>query len=212
MKLTLIIVTLTVLTAIVAILYLQFPAAEKAFQKDADVFRLRHLEYYGSLIEEYRDKTGKVPLQGNADVPIYVHIANDEQVAFTKNGPPQPHKVVSAAAFIATLEAGLGRPIDEFYDPQFRPYKKPNFYIYMVTGNTYFFAVHVSQPFQFAKRIGDAYHKIEISNSANAQNGACDPKLLFDSQEFKFARDQQVDKDRLFAEREKAYLHFTKQP
>ncbi len=36
----------------------------EAFQTDADVYRLQHLQYYVALIEEYRAKSGRVPLEG----------------------------------------------------------------------------------------------------------------------------------------------------
>ena len=212
MRRKLIIATISLLAVLFVVLYLKLPGAEEAFQKDADIVRLRHLENYGKLIEEFRAKTGKLPLQGVADVPTYVHIANDEQIEFAKNGPPQPHKLVPVADLVAELEAGLGRPIDEYYDPQFRPYKKPNFYIYMVNGDAYFFAVHVQQSFPFARRIGDAYYKIEISNFANDANGACDPALLFAAPDFISARDQAVSKGGFFAAREEKYRHSTKQP
>ncbi len=202
--------TLIGVALIAAIAWFSFPAAEEAFQRDADIARLRHLQHYGTLIEEYRQKTGKVPLQGVADIPVYVHIANDEQIAFTQNGPPAPHKVVSMAEFVADLESGLGRSIDEFYDPQYRPYKKPNFYIYMIRDGSYFFAIHVHQPFPFANKIGECYHKIEISNVANASNGACDPEQLFAAKEFTTERDKHIVK-KLFGLRDKKYLHFTKQ-
>lgn len=201
--------TLLCIAVVAGIAWFRFPAAEVAFQRDADIARLRHLEHYGKLIEEYREKTGKAPLQGTAEVPVYVHIANDEQIAFTKNGPPTPHKVVPMVEFVEELESGLGRTIDEFYDPQYRPFKKPNFYIYMVRGNSYFFAIHVSQSFPFAKKVGESYFKVEISNVANASNGACAPDLLFAAREFTSARDKAISSG-LFRQRDEKYLHFTK--
>jgi hypothetical protein len=66
-------------------------------------------------------------LQGEAEIPIYVHIANDYQIKYTKNGPPTPHQVVPMAKFIKELENGIGRTIDEYFDPQYAPMHKPNF-------------------------------------------------------------------------------------
>lgn len=199
------------LVLVLGFVWLNYPAAEEAFQRDADIIRLRHLEHYGTLIEEYRDKTGKFPLQDSVGVPVYVHIANDEQIAFTKNGPPTPHKVVSMSDFVVDLESGLERTIKEYYDPQFRPYKKPNFYIYMFHDNAYFFAIHVHQAFPFARKVGEDYHKIEISNMANANNGACDPELLFAATEFTKERNKRVVKQKFFDLRDEKYLHYTKQ-
>ncbi len=210
MRRKLLVAALIIAAGVVGFAFLVFPGAEDSFQRDADIVRLRHLEHYGKLIEEFRSVTGRVPLQGKAEVPIYVHIANDQQIEFTKNGPPYPHKVIPVAEFVAELESGLGRTIDEYYDPQYRPYKKPNFYIYMVRGDSYFVAVHVSQPFPFATKIGEAYYKIEISNAANSQNGATKPQSLFANAQFATARDQPVKK-KLFSLRDEKYLNYSKQ-
>src|SRR5207253_671 len=112
-------------------------------QRDADIVRLQHLKYYGTLIEEYKEKTSHYPLEGRSAVPIYVHVAHDRQSEFTKKGPPTKHEVIPFADLIAELESGLGRPIDEYYDPQYFPTRRPNFYIYMIHRDAFFFAVHV---------------------------------------------------------------------
>ncbi|HUE70146.1 MAG TPA: hypothetical protein VMP01_04585 [Pirellulaceae bacterium] len=137
------IVAFLLLLVVGGLIWFAYHAAEEAFQRDADVVRLRHLEHYGTLIEEYHAKTGHLPFQGNARVPIYVHVANDQQAEYSQNGPPTPHEFISVAGFISELEAGLGRPIKERYDPQFQPVDKPNFYVYMVKDDYYFFAVHL---------------------------------------------------------------------
>lgn len=191
--------------------WFKFRGAAEAFQLDADVIRLRHLKHYGQLIQEYREKTGEFPYQGAADVPIYVNIANDQQIAYTKGGPPYAHKQIPVAEFISKLESGLGRPIEERYDPQFRPVHKPNFYIYMVHKDYYFFAVHLYQPFPFAKKVGENYYKVEISNMANEQNKAHLPQELFASPDFTKAIEAPVSKPGFFAGREKQYERFTKQ-
>lgn len=48
----------------------------EAYQKDADVIRLRHLKYLGGIVEEYKMKTGKYPLQGETKSQNYVFIVN----------------------------------------------------------------------------------------------------------------------------------------
>ena len=180
------------------------------FQVDADILRLQHLKHYGQLIEEYHQETGKYPLQGRADVPIYVHVANDQQIEFSKRGPPTEHEVVSFAEFVSELETALGHTVEEFYDPQYRPVNKPNFYIYMIHGNDYFFAVHLHQPFPFAKRVAEHYYKAEISNAANSQNKALSPEILFNDTGFNAAIEKPIDKSGFFKAREKQYLDYTK--
>jgi len=91
------------------------------FQQDADIIRLKHLEYYGSLLKEYHSKTGKYPLVGKSIVPIYVFIASPKQVDDIQGGPPYAHKVVDFKDWVADVEATLGRPINEYYDPQYEP-------------------------------------------------------------------------------------------
>lgn len=180
------------------------------FQKDADVIRLRHLKYYGELLEEYHRRTGKYPFQGEKDIPVYVYVANDEQIEFTKQGPPYPHAIVGFKEFVKEIESVLGKEINEYYDPQYRPDYKPNFYIYMIDQDTYFFAVHVHQPYRFAKKVAEHYYKIELSNHPNPQNQAVSPGQLLNSSELKAELNKTVSKEGFFKEREDKYLHYTK--
>lgn len=180
------------------------------FQKDADVIRLRHLKYYGELLEQYHRITGKYPFQGQKDVPVYVHVANDEQIEFTKQGPSYPHAVVPFKEFVEEIESVLGREIHEYYDPQYRPDYKLNFYIYMIHQDTYFFAVHVHQPYPFANKVAEHYYKIELSNHPNPQNQAVSLDQLLNSSEFQVELNKTVSKEGFFKERENKYLHHTK--
>ena len=182
----------------------------EVFQKDADIIRLRHLKYYGELLKEYNKITGKYPFQEQKDVPIYVHVANDEQIEFTTQGPPYPHETIPFKEFVEEIEEVLGKEICEYYDPQYRPDYKPNFYIYMVTGDTYFFAINVHQPFTFAKKVADHYYKIEISNHPNSQNQAVRFEQLLNSTEFNAKLNEPISKEDFFKERERKYLHYTK--
>ena len=117
---------------------------------------------------------------------------------------------MSAADFVADLEAGLGRAIPERYDPQFRPSSKPNFYIYMVNKDHYFFAVHLHQSYPFAKRIAANYNKAEISSAADAQDEASLAQQLLASHEFTSALQVPIVKRGFFEAREKQYEAFTK--
>jgi len=137
----------------------------KLFQDDADIYRLRHLKYYGELLEEFHNKTGKYPFEGEEEVPIYVYIAISVQEKYAKDTNPNPHEKYSFKYLVETLEQGLGRQIDEYYDPQFGPHGKPNFYIYMIYENTYYFAVHISQYYGFANKIRENYYKVKITNN-----------------------------------------------
>ena len=184
--------------------------SSKGFQKDADIVRLKHLKYYGELLEKYYIIKGKYPFQGKDTKPVYVYIANDKQEKATKEGPNIPQVTIPLSDFIAEIEATLGHDIEEYYDPQYGGDYKPNFYMYMVTQNVYFFAIHVHQPFSFAKKVSDFNYKVEISNYANFRNRANDPKNLFNSSEFKKELNKEMKKECFFKEREEKYIHFTK--
>ncbi len=181
------------------------------FQKDADIARLKHLKYYGELIGKYYAAKGKYPFQGKESNPIYVYIANDEQKEATKGGPNCQHVVIPLGEFIAEIESVLGHEVAEYYDPQYRGDYKPNFYMYMVSQDAYFFSIHVHQHFSFAKRVSKFYHKVEISNYATFRNRANDPQSLFSSPEFKQELKKKIQKEDFFKEREEKYIHFTKE-
>ena len=185
-------------------------ALEDSFQNDADVVRLTHLKYYSDLLAEYHNKTGSYPLQDKAaDMPVYVFVATDTQRV--KGAPSYKHAVVSVRDWVSDLEIRLGRPLDEYYDPQYFSDKyKPNFYIYMVYKDTFFFAVHLYQDYPFAKNVAEHYNKLEISNKPNARNNAVEPAGLFESGDFQDALAVSYKVD-FFKEREAKYLHFTKQ-
>ncbi|MDD4295131.1 MAG: hypothetical protein PHP69_06430 [Candidatus Omnitrophica bacterium] len=182
----------------------------KPFQDDADIYRLRHVKYYGELIEEYQKKVGKLPFQGEADVPINVFIANSEQEQYVKDENPFPHETRSCKSFIEELEKGLGRKIDEYYDPQFAPVDKPNFYIYMVEDDTYYFAVHISQYYGFAYKVGEHYYKVEITNKPVLGCRAFALNDLVANEKYTIVAEAVPMKEEFFEDREKQFLNETK--
>ncbi|MBN2316372.1 MAG: hypothetical protein JXM79_20765 [Sedimentisphaerales bacterium] len=185
--------------------------AFSAFHKDADIIKLKHLKYYGELLDKYHSIKGKYPFQGKKDNPIYVHIANDLQKYTTKDGPKYPHTVIPLTEFVTEIESVLGHEIAEYYDPQYVGDYKPNFYIYMIYRDVFFFSIHVHQPFSFAKKVSAFYYKVEISNCATFRNRANAPQILFRSPEFEQELKKKIQKEGFFKEREEKYIHFTKQ-
>ena len=181
------------------------------FQQDADVVRLKHLEYYGGLIEEYHSKTGEYPLQGRYNIPAYVHVAHDKQIKYTKQGPPYKHEVIEFKQLVSELESVLGRDLKEFYDPQFAPDSKPNFYIYLVLEDRYYFDIHIHQAYAFSKPVAKNYHKVEISSNPGPGSGAKKPESLFSDPAFITAKNVTVSKAAFFDKREALYLRHTKQ-
>ncbi len=203
----------TILLILATVLLLPHASANpfEAFQLDADVIRLKHLRYYGDLIEEYRTRTGNYPFMDEADVPLYVHIASPEQEKYAQMNPPYKHKKKSFRELVALLEQGLDREVPEYYDPQKVPVDRPNFYIYMANQGSYFLAVHVYQPYDFSNYIAKNYNKVEVSNTPTEMNRAKSPKELFSSESFLAAEGEEMVKPGFFAEREAETLHATKQ-
>ncbi|MCR4790546.1 MAG: hypothetical protein K5839_05650 [Treponemataceae bacterium] len=137
--------------------------SEKAYQDDCDIVRLQHLLYYGKLIEEYKEKNGKYPFEGQ-EMQVYSLIYNEAQKKYCQDTNPYEHILVEPGEFFAELENGLGRQLDQLFDPQYVPTKRPVLYIYMIDGDQYFFAVHLSKNYPFAKKVASGYYKAEISN------------------------------------------------
>ena len=179
------------------------------FQQDADIIRLKHLKYYANLLSEYNTATGKYPFEGESNLPTYVHIANNEQIEYTRPGAPYPHEEISFKDFVTELETTLDKEVNEYYDPQYRPDYKPNFYVYLINGDTYYLAVHVHQPFPFAEKIAEHYYKVELSNNPNRVNRAISPQQLLGSAEFKAELEKTMRKPGFFQERENKYLNHT---
>lgn len=176
---------------------------DEDYQHDADIFRLRHLKYLGELIEEFRNKTGKYPLQGESKYQNYVHIATPRQVKGIEGTPPQKHTVTDLEIFRSILEKGLGRSIDLKFDPQKASAHAPNFYIYMIDEDTYYLAVHLYQQFPFANPVARHYNKIEITNGKNDVRGQWNLETLLADPMFKKAQAKSPHKEEFFKQLEK---------
>ena len=158
---------------------------EQEYQDDCDIVRLQHLIYYGKLIEEYKQKVGKYPFEGEKQ-QVYAFVYNNKQKQYCKDTNPNKHKQVLPKDFFAELEKGLGRQLDQLFDPQYVPSGRPVFYIYMIDGNQYFFAVHVSKYYPFSKKVASNYYKVELSN--------------IPEKDYKFFTVQDLESDKRFQE------------
>ena len=156
-------ISFTSLLACCVSLYLTMVIPEQAYQNDCDVIRLQHLNYYGNLIEEYKLKVGKYPFEGE-EQQVYAFIYNNNQKEYCDDTNPYSHIQKTPKEFFSELEKGLGRKVDQLFDPQYVPSGRPVFYIYMIDGKQYFFAVHLSKKFPFSKKVASKYYKTEISN------------------------------------------------
>jgi hypothetical protein len=119
--------------------------AAMLYQYDADLVRLEHIEYWSGLIEEYKEKVGSYPFQqalGASETGL-VRIATKEQSSFFAPESEQYYQKIdnnrdgrfhefTTKEFVALLEEGLNRKIDERYDPQKVPTNAPVWYNYFV--------------------------------------------------------------------------------
>lgn len=120
------------------------------YQKDADLARLEHILYWTDLIEEYQQKTGSFPFQNSltSSKPGFVRIVtkaqqeyfdpqSDKYISKIDNNARGSFQQFSIVDFVAELEKGLGREIEEKYDIQNVPSKTTIGYNYFVTEDGY---------------------------------------------------------------------------
>lgn len=175
---------------------------EKELQDNCDIVRLKHLKYYAELIEEYKAKTGHYPFQEKSQIQIYALIYNKQQKEFATDTNPNNHKLISPKDFFTELEKGLGRKIDQMYDPQYAPTCRPIFYMYMIQGDTYYFAVHLSKYYPFSKRVDKNYYKVEVSNKSDPSYKFYTIKELSENTNYIEAVSIPLNKEGYFLERE----------
>ncbi|MDO5769420.1 MAG: hypothetical protein Q4P13_07945 [Psychrobacter sp.] len=176
----------------------------QAFQADADIVRLQHLYYWTRKIYDYKQKTGKFPFEGESTQPILVEIATPEQQQ-TINRPPNVPKSSHTVADLVKILSSVtpNEPFYELYDPQYAPDVKPNFYIYMIDGDTFYFAIHTHQAYPFARQVGPDYYKVEVSNVYDPRTKyILRPEMLFESQAYEDAVKAHIQKPDFFAQRE----------
>jgi hypothetical protein len=123
----------------------------EAFQHDADVLRLEHIEYWSGLFEEYEEKEGRYPFQDTLVKPSelgLVKIITKQQSKYLQKGTEdyrQDLDMNAAGRFteknmselVVELERALGRTIPEKYDMQSVPTRSPIGYYYFFTNDGY---------------------------------------------------------------------------
>ncbi len=192
---------------------------------------MHHLKYYSNLIEEYKEKTGKFPLQEKTKMinnpssltekqknqiktfPVYVEIANawqDEEAKKYNDAIPFSHYNGTDKLFFEELEDGLGKKINEYYDPQKSSFERPNFYVYVVDqdGN-YYFAIHTYNNYPFGLYLEKNYHKIEVSNIATNKQ-SIQSNELFSREDYIKEAKKGLIKLKYFSNLDKEYLQDSK--
>ena len=132
-------------------------------------------------------------------------IYNKQQKEYATDTNPNKHKLISPKDFFTELEKGLGRKIDQMYDPQYAPTCRPIFYMYMIQGDTYYFAIHLSKYYPFSKRVDKNYYKVEVSNKSDPSYKFYTIKELSESTKYIEAVSIPLNKEGYFLEREKKH-------
>jgi hypothetical protein len=153
-------------------------------QRDFDIARLSDLVHLAGALEEYRSTTGRIALANSASAPTYVFIATREQSQYVNETPPYEHTIRDVTDLKAELERVLGRAVEMPFDPQRVPDSKPNFYIYMAIEEYYSLSVHLHEPFSFAKRIANCYHKLDVTSFPDPPAGAWNLSDLLQDQDY----------------------------
>lgn len=163
------ILLLSILTFKTAFAFDFFTKLEDEYQHDVDIIRMKHFDYYANLLDQYYQKTHKYPFQEKATQngsPVYVFIMNDTQRSRFRDTNPYAYTEEKQENLFKEIETKLGTKIEPKYDPQkiASSDHRPTMYIYMITKNEVFFAVHLYNPNKFTKKVADHYYKIELSN------------------------------------------------
>jgi hypothetical protein len=123
----------------------------EAFQHDADVLRLEHIEYWSGLFEEYEEKEGHYPFQDALENPSelgLVKIVTKKQNEYLQKGTKDYREDLdmnatgrftekSVSELVVELERVLERTIPEKYDIQSVPTRSPIGYYYFFANDGY---------------------------------------------------------------------------
>ncbi|MCH6258649.1 hypothetical protein MLD52_18960 [Puniceicoccaceae bacterium K14] len=123
----------------------------EAFQHDADILRLEHIEYWSGLFEEYQKKEGHYPFQNLLDNPSVlglVKIITKNQSEYLQKGTNEYREDLDMNAkgrftekdvseLVVELERVLERTISGKYDIQSVPTQSPVGYYYFFTNDGY---------------------------------------------------------------------------
>ena len=101
---------------------------------------------------------------------------------------------------------GLVKKVQQLYDPQYVPTTKPVFYIYMIQGDTYYFAVHLSKYYPFSTRVAANYYKVQVSNKSYPASKIYTIKELEQNASYKEAVAVPVKNEKYFSDRKAKHI------
>ncbi len=188
-----------------AILLMSCVTMGREYQRDADIIRLRHLDYYGALIEEFHAITGCYPLQGDTAVPDYVYIATPQQLKYIHGAIPNDRIETNLVEFRAELEQGLGRNVVLKFNPQQVPTGAPNFYGYMIQNESYLFFVHLYNAYSFTRVVARNNNIVELTDIQTRKPGMSTYLELLDNEDFQTAMNTAPTRSDWFLHLEEKY-------
>ncbi|QQR55282.1 hypothetical protein IPG41_01850 [Candidatus Peregrinibacteria bacterium] len=135
---------------------------EDSYQEGADAARLSHYDYYMNLLQEYKEKTGTYPLMElYVDQDVYIIVIEGGMPDWVDDGG-HPVDYYEDDLFFTALEEGLGREVEEFYDPQnYAESSRPIFYVYSLSAAGAGFTVHLYYEAPGSFKVMDHYYKLE---------------------------------------------------
>ena len=151
---------------VLIVLFCGCAGMEDKYQSDMDRVRISHIDYLNTLILEYKDKTGKLPLQSeikDKDIQVFITYRKipDWLEAQTKQLPIESF---SSTQLEADIENVLGRDIQMPSDPQNVATYAPNLYIYHVTKNWACVSGNLYSPTPKTENVNNQYYKYQLCN------------------------------------------------
>jgi hypothetical protein len=139
---------------------------EAKYQNNMDHARISHIDYLNTLILEYKDKSGKFPLQSEIqDKDIQVFITHRDIPDWLQAQAEQlPIESYTCAQLEADIENVLGRDIKIPSDPQNVATYAPNLYIYLVTKDWECVSGHLYSPTSKTENVNNQYYKYQLCN------------------------------------------------
>jgi len=161
---------------ILIITFLIYNGCSSSKQLKSNQERISDIHTIASIVEEYKDITGRYPFAENWDnvkegysaVPIMAHLSEHGLPERFRWPPPGwSGRVINVDMFEDYLSKQLGKKIKIPADD--RPIKiisgiKPNFYQFLYDGKNYFISCEVSEELPFTRKLGPEVYKYEVGS------------------------------------------------
>jgi len=142
------------------------------YRRQLDGVRVANVKSIFQLVQRFREKTGRCPLQGRSSgEPLGVNISNRPLPEQYRRPPPgAPGSIIPSHEFVAELRSALGE-VEVQFDPQRVPFGPPNFYQYQFDGSHFGVAASLWFDRPGTKQLGLHYYKYELRGSCAGPDG-----------------------------------------